>query len=219
MSGTRLVLASGSAYRARLLIEAGYEVTVDAPEIDERSFDRLFDELPPERFALELARRKLQAVSPRHPGSVVLAADQVGVLDVDGAPRQLTKQPTPAGAVAQLVTMSGTTHRLVNGVVVARTGPDGAVQRTVEGIDTQVVTMRGFTRAEAEEYVRRFEPFDSSGSYRLEDAERMAPGTALVSDVAGEDPSGVLGLPIPLLRRLFEELDEGSGARVTDSGV
>jgi septum formation protein len=206
MPATDLVLASGSTYRARMLAEAGFRVTIDRPDVDERSFDWWFDEVPPEEFALDLARRKLQAVAPRHADAVVVAADQVGVLDVDGRTRQLTKQPTHAGAVAQLVSMSGTTHRLINGVVVGRTGPDGALVAQVEGIDTQVVTMRAYTSEEAEEYVRRFEPFDSSGSYRLEDAERMAPGEAFVAHVTGEDRSGVLGMPLPLLRRLLAEL-------------
>src|SRR5690606_8867159 len=83
MPTIELVLASGSTYRARMLTEAGYRVTIDPPEVDERSFDRLFEELESEQFALELARRKLDAVAGRHPDAVVAAADQVGVLDVD----------------------------------------------------------------------------------------------------------------------------------------
>ena len=136
----------------------------------------------------------------------MVAADQVGVLDVEGRSRQLTKQPTHAGAVAQLMAMSGTTHRLLNGVVVARTDHAGSLIERVEGVDVQVVTMRDYRRDEAEDYVRRFEPFDSSGSYRLEAGEQMAPGEAFVDEVGGEDPSGVLGMPLPLLRRLLDAL-------------
>jgi septum formation protein len=206
MATRRLVLASGSRYRARVLREAGYEIEVDPPSVDERALDALFAE-DPHRLALELAQRKAADVAPRHPDATVLAGDQVGLLVTPEGPRQLTKQPDEERAVEQLVAMSGTTHRLVNGVVLLRTDASAAVQRSLGGLDVQEVTMRAFSREEAVAYVRRFEPFDSAGSYRLEDQDEMAPDQRFVVDVRGEDPSGVLGLPLPLLARLLEALD------------
>jgi septum formation protein len=205
---TPIVLASGSIYRKQLLDGAGIAVTTDRPDIDERALDDRFGSLGAEGVALELARRKAAAVAPRHPGALVIAGDQVGVLERPGqATVMLTKQPTAAGAVDQLLSLSGTTHRLVNGLVVL--GPDG---RAAEGLDVQVVTMRAFGRHEAEAYVRDFTPWDTSGSYRLEDQDAMAPGTGFVTEVRGEDRSGVLGLPIPLLRRLLAQLTPGAEA-------
>jgi predicted house-cleaning NTP pyrophosphatase (Maf/HAM1 superfamily) len=54
--------------------------------------------------------------------------------------------------------------------------------------------------------VRRFEPYESAGSYRLEDQDHLAPLEPFVTDVQGEHDSGVLGMPLPLLRRLLDEL-------------
>jgi septum formation protein len=198
-----IVLASGSRYRARLLADAGIPSEIDPPDVDERAFDPLLEELGPDGLAVELALRKAMAVAGRHPGRTIVAADQVGVLPLgDGRLDLLTKRPTVEGAVAQLVAMSGTTHRLVNGVVVI--APGGTAH---SGVDVQVVRMRPYSEAEARAYVERFEPFDTSGSYRLEDGEVMAaesgPGAALVASVTGEDASGVVGLPMPLLRRLL----------------
>lgn len=198
----RLVLASSSRYRAAMLAQAGWDATVDPPEVDERALDAHLTELGPDGLALELARRKAGAVAHRHPDAVVIAADQVGVVGAGGEVLMLTKQPTVPGAVEQLLGMSGTTHELVNGLVVL----DTTSGRMVEGVDRQRVTMRRFDRAEAQRYVERFEPFDSSGSYRLEDQEVMAPLEPFVVDVVGEDPSGVLGLPLPLLGRMLAEL-------------
>lgn len=203
-----IVLASGSRYRARMLAEAGIPVLVDPPMVDERAFDGLLEVLGPDGLALELAGRKADAVAPRHPGMVVVAADQVGVLDGDdGDPVMLTQQPTVEGAVAQLVRMSGTVHRLVTGVVVqARSGDRHT------GVDVQQVAMRAYSEAEALAYVEAYEPFDTAGSYRLEDGESLeregGVGAALVVAVEGEHPSGVLGLPLPLLRRLLVEAGE-----------
>jgi septum formation protein len=206
MATRRLVLASGSRYRAKVLRDAGYQVEIDPPSVDERALDALFAE-DPHRQALELAQLKAADVAPRHPDATVLAGDQVGVLSTPEGPRQLTKQPEEQGAVEQLLAMSGTTHQLVNGLVLVRTDSSGGVQRSMGGIDVQEVTMRAFGREEAVAYVRRFEPFDSAGSYRLEDQDEMDPEERFVVDVRGEDPSGVLGLPLPLLARLLDELE------------
>ncbi len=202
-----IVLASGSRYRARMLAEAGIPVLVDPPMVDERAFDGLLEEIGPDGLALELAGRKADAVAPRHPGKVIVAADQVGVLESDGEVVMLTQQPTVDGAVAQLMRMSGSVHRLVTGVVVQAASGDRHC-----GVDVQEVSMRPYSEAEARAYVEGFEPFDTAGSYRLEDGEALdragGPGSALVVDVVGEDPSGVLGLPLPLLRRLLVDAGE-----------
>ncbi len=197
--GGAVVLASGSVYRARLLAEAGIPAEVDPPDVDERALDDGFRALGAEGHALDLARRKARSVAPRHPGRTVVAGDQVGVVDLPDGPLMLAKRTTEDGAVEQLLHLSGTTHRLVNGLVVV--GPDGAEH---DGVDIQVVTMRRFDEAEARGYVRRFEPYDTSGSYRLEDQDDMASGAGFVVGVEGEDRSGVLGLPLPLLRRLLD---------------
>lgn len=200
-----LVLASSSRARAAVLDDAGIKVLLDSPDIDERALDALLDEEGPAGLAIELARRKAQAVAPRHPGTRVIAADQVGVLVRDGASQMLTKQPDEDGAVAQLMSMSGGTHELVNGVVVL----DVDSGRLAEGVDRQVVTMRHLSAGEVRDYVRRFAPYESAGSYRLEDQERMAPLEPFVTGVSGEHDSGVLGMPLPLLRRLLASLDRG----------
>jgi septum formation protein len=207
MHGRRVVLASGSRYRAQVLAEAGFDVVADPPEVDERAHDDLFA-VDPAALALLLAELKATDVAPRHPASVVLAGDQIGVLDRAGGPCQLTKQADEDAAVEQLMSMSGSSHSLVNGIVVLATGRTGRIVGSARGTDVQRVTMRSFTEPEARSYVRRFRPFDSAGSYRLEDQELMSGQDAFVVDVQGEDPSGVLGLPVPLVRRLLDELDE-----------
>lgn len=197
-----LVLASSSRYRAAMLSEEGLDAVVDPPDVDERALDGRLDDLGPSGLALELARRKAASVAPRHPGSLVVAGDQVGVIVAEGRPVMLVKRPDRAGAVEQLVAMSGSSHELHNGLVVL----DASTGRVAEGVDVQRVTMRRFTRDEAAQYVERFEPFDSSGSYRLEDQADMAPLEPFVVAVQGEHDSGVRGLPLPLLRRLLAEL-------------
>ena len=199
------MLASGSRYRAQLLADAGIPVEVMAPDVDERALDHRLDAVGPDGLAVELALLKAAAVASRCIGRIVVAADQVGVLaEPSGRWRMLTQKSEPAAAVEQLTALSGRRHHLLNGVVVLDAAGDAHI-----GIDVQVVQMRRYGRTAAESYVERFEPFDTSGSYRLEDGEALerdaGPGSALVEWVRGEDPSGVLGLPLPLLVRLFDD--------------
>jgi septum formation protein len=200
----RIVLASASPFRARLLREAGIQVVVDPADVDERALDELFWRRGPEVLAVELARRKAAVVAARHRGAWVIGADQVGVVGEGGAARLMLKCATADSAVEQLMELSGGEHRLVNGVVVM-VAPEGPA---VEGIDEQVVRMRSFPETAARRYVDRFRPFDSVGSYRLEDEAATPPGERLVERITGEHDSGVIGLPIPLLWRLFDRLAE-----------
>ncbi len=205
VAGPPIVLASGSRYRAQLLADAGIPVEVMAPEVDERALDHRLDAVGPDGLAVELALLKAAAVAPRCVGRIVVAADQVGVLaEPSGRWRMLTQKSEPAAAVEQLTALSGRRHHLLNGVVVLDAAGDAHI-----GIDVQVVQMRRYGRTAAESYVERFEPFDTSGSYRLEDGEALerdaGPGSALVEWVRGENPSGVLGLPLPLLGRLLDD--------------
>lgn len=194
-----------------MLRDAGIDVVVDPADVDERAADALLGEVGAAGLAVELARRKAVAVAARHPGRRVVAADQVGVVTHGGVATMLTKQEDEDGAVQQLLTMSGTTHELVNGVVVL----DVDSGRLVEGVDRQLVTMRPITEPEARAYVRRFEPYESAGSYRLEDQAQLAPLEPFVTDVQGEHDSGVLGMPLPLLRRLLDELARSAPASPT----
>lgn len=211
-TGVELVLASGSAHRERLLAEAGLAVVVDPPQVAERELDALLPRLGAEGLALELARRKAAAVAPRHPGAWVLAADQVGTVGEGSGERLLTKSSGAAEAVAQLMEMTGTVHRLVNGLVLLA-APDGPA---LEGVDVQWVAMNGYGEETARRYVERFEPHDSVGSYRIEDQAAMPRAERLVASVRGEGPSGVIGLPLGLVQRLLwrmESLVPGEAAR------
>lgn len=226
-----LVLASGSRFRAKVLAESAISVRIERPDVDERALDELVESTGPEEHSLMLAEAKARSVAERlfsesgleHgrrsdgiktsvAGDVarvlIIGADQLGVIGTGREATILHKQSTVAAAVDQLMSMSGTTHRLVNGLVVI----DANGGRIVRGTDVMTISMRAFTRSEATAYVERFEPFDSAGSYRIEDQEDLPPEERFITMVDGEDPRGVLGMPVPLLIRLLESI----GARITE---
>src|ERR1700761_5717878 len=98
-----LVLASASPRRLDLLRQVGFEpAAIDPADIDETP---AADEAP-RAYALRMARGKLAAVMPRHPGMLVLAADSV----VAVGRRILPKAESEADARHCLTLMSGRRH-------------------------------------------------------------------------------------------------------------
>lgn len=197
------ILGSGSRSRRAVLTEIGLTFQVARPQVNERDLDDQFIELGPVRYARMLAALKAESVAEQYPDSLVLGADQVGVIDGD-TPILLTQQPTVDSAVDQLMVMSGTTHRLINALFVVHQ----ASGITVSGEQSIAVTMRKFSRAEAREYVERFEPFESAGSYRIEDQERMDPLDPFLVSVVENDESGVRGLPLSVLATMISMFAE-----------
>jgi septum formation protein len=198
MSAPDLVLASTSRYRAALLARLGRPFECTSPGVDERSYDDLWEELGPAAYACLLARLKAAAVAQRCPGALVLAADQVAVIEDGARLVRLDKPGTNERNVEQLLRLAGRTHELVSGIVLldTRTG----VERV--HVDRQRLTMRAFDAAEAREYVDRWAPIDCAGGYRIEDA-----GVALFERIAGDDPTGIEGLPLMAVARLLREAD------------
>jgi septum formation protein len=187
---TMIVLASASAARRRMLEQAGLEFTVDPADIDEAtlregSADRA-------TVAAALADIKALAVSARHPGALVVGADQTLHCQAAG----FDKPASQAEARVQLLALRGRSHRLVSAVAVA---VDGRVEWRHTGIATLV--MRDFSEAFLDSYLAAVgdAALSSVGAYQLEGR-----GVQLFERVDG-DHFTVLGLPLlPLLAWLRE---------------
>ena len=190
-----LILASTSRYRASLFAELGLEFEVTAPDFDERTLDGEFATTDPGEFAVRLARGKAMSVAHGRSGCVIVAADQLAVIDRGRGPELLHQTPDADAAFEQLRSMSDTTHELVNGIVVLAV--DDGQASAVTAVDRHLVTMRRFSDDEARQYIDRFRPFDCVGSYRIED------DADLIESVSGGHRSGVIGLPLPTMRTLL----------------
>lgn len=189
-----VVLASGSAVRAKMLRDAGLEVVVAPSAVDEEEVKRSVkaEGGKPEDAAELLAEMKAQRVSARHPGLLVVGADQM----LECAGEWFDKPADQAGAKAHLSKLSGRSHRLVSAAVVCING-----SRTWHAVDTAELTMRPLSDAFVERYLDAVgdAATRSVGAYELEGL-----GGQLFSRVRG-DHWTVLGLPLlPLLAYLRE---------------
>ncbi|HLJ18716.1 MAG TPA: Maf family protein, partial [Stellaceae bacterium] len=109
--GDPLVLASGSATRARLLADCGLPILVDPAAVDEEEIRASFlaEGRDAAACATALAEAKATRVSARHAGALVLGADQI--LECGG--RWLEKPRDTDAARAQLRLLRGKRHTLV----------------------------------------------------------------------------------------------------------
>lgn len=189
-----IVLASASAARRAMLERAGVSFTIDVAAIDEQSVKDSFkaETGNPARAAEALAALKAIRVSARHPGALVVGADQM--LDCDGT--WYDKPADPAEARAQLMSLRGRNHRLTSAVLVVRDG-----QTLWHHTEAAHLTMRRFSDAFLDDYLTQAGEavLGSVGAYQLEGL-----GAQLMMQVTG-DHFTILGLPLlPLLDFLRE---------------
>ena len=142
----RLVLASRSPARRRLLRDAGFAPVVDASGVDE-SLDATTGTAA---AVCTLAERKASAVAGRHRGDLVLGCDSL--LDLDGTP--LGKPASPRAAAALWRRMSGRQGTLHTGHCLTGTRSG---QRTIAASST-LVRLGAPTEQEIADYVATGEP-------------------------------------------------------------
>lgn len=106
------------------------------------------------------------------------------------------KPHDPQVAQERLMAFRGQTGTLWTGHCVI----DLASGRSVEEVSHAQVLFGDYTAADMAAYVATGEPLEVAGSFTLEGM-----GSAFIESVQG-DPSSVMGLSLPLLRRLVEEL-------------
>ncbi|MCS0634577.1 Maf family nucleotide pyrophosphatase [Streptomyces sp. LP05-1] len=192
----RLVLASASPARLGLLRQAGL-----APEVLVSGVDEDAVTAPgPAELALALAEAKAATVAalPQVAGALVIGCDSV--LELDG--QALGKPADAEEATARWKAMRGRSGVLRTGHCVH----DTAAGRRVSATASTLVRFGEPTDAEIAAYVASGEPLHVAGAFTLDG--RSAP---FVDGIDG-DPGNVIGLSLPLLRRLLGELD----VRITD---
>ncbi|MEU6120257.1 nucleoside triphosphate pyrophosphatase [Streptomyces sp. NPDC047117] len=187
----RLVLASQSPARLGLLRQAGLAPDVVVSGVDE---DAITADTPGE-LARVLAEAKADAVARRAEADGALVVGCDSVLDLDG--RALGKPADAEDATARWKSMRGRSGVLRTGHCVIDTGNGRRVSATA----STTVRFGEPSDAEIAAYVASGEPLYVAGAFTLDG--RSAP---FIDGIDG-DPGNVIGLSLPLLRRLLADVD------------
>lgn len=205
----RFVLASASPARRALLQAAGVEPEVVVSGVDEDTVTG-----PPGELALVLAEHKAHAVADRLALDrrsadsdgvdpiLVLGCDSV--LERDGS--AFGKPVDAADAVARWREMRGQAGLLHTGHCLVALGGgtgSGTDHRSISALASATVRFGRPTDAEIVAYVATGEPLRVAGGFTL---DRL--GGWFVDGIDG-DPGTVLGLSLPLLRRMLADLGIG----------
>lgn len=177
----KLVLASASPSRKKILESAGITPVIAPAAVDEDAIIAEFGATP--AVVEKLARAKAEAVS--FPGDVVVGCDSMLLLD-----GQLQGKPhTVENTIARWKQQRGKSAELLTGHYII--APGGAYSGTAR----TVVNFGDPSDADIEAYARSGEPLKCAGAFTLE-----AMGGWFIDSIEG-DPSSVIGLSLPLLRR------------------
>ena len=172
------LLASNSPRRRELLLEAGFDFEVFAPQVTERiDVDFTLRELT----SLN-AVRKAMAAARAHSKKIVLAADTLVAID-----NQILGKPNDAGeAVAMLERLSGRVHDVCTSVFICHL----ARARSTSFSEMSRVRFRRLARDAIEHYLARVNPLDKAGAYAAQGF-----GSEIIEKIDGSY-TNVVGLPM-----------------------
>jgi len=187
----RIVLASQSTSRRRLLEDAGLKPTIIVSNVDEET--DFFNAMSPEDMVIALAVSKAHTVREMidYP-AIIIGCDST--FDVDGV--SFGKPGSPEIAIARAKKISGRTGLLHTGHCVIDT------EKGIEIADrvTTKVTFTDMTDEEIADYVASEEPLHVAGGFTLDGF-----GSPFIPIIEG-DYTNVVGISMPFLRKAMQQL-------------
>jgi septum formation protein len=183
----KLVLASASPRRRELLALLGVPFEVVTPEVEERT------EGDPLELVLANAELKARAgAALAAPDARVVGSDTDVALDG----RVLGKPADREAAAERLRALSGRSHRVHSGVFLVGEGAE------LRGAETTLVRFRELSDRDIDRYLDTGEWQGRAGGYAVQGF-----GSSLITGIEG-DLSNVIGLPLPLVSSLLEQLQQ-----------
>ena len=187
----QVILASSSTSRLRLLESAGITPKVLVSGVDEEASE--FDLLSPSELVIALAILKAHTVKESAPeNSLIIGCDST--FEFNG--KSLGKPGNRENAIARCKELSGNSGYLHTGhcLIDLKQGIELSERSTAK------VQFAQMTEAEIIDYVDSGEPLNVAGGFTLDGLS--AP---FITNIEG-DPSGIIGLSLPLLRKMIISL-------------
>ncbi len=184
----KVILASNSSIRKKILEEAGITFEVIASEVDEEELKKSFSSNNFKDYCLALAKAKALDVSNKQKNAYVIGSDQICCYEDEIFSKPLTKE----NCFKTLSKLSGNTHYQNCGISICRDGKE-----IWSHYAQAALTMKFLSDLEIKDYIDKDEPFMACGAYRFESL-----GKNLFSSTQGDETT-IQGLTLnPILKFL-----------------
>ena len=184
----KVILASNSSIRKKILEDAGITFEVIASEVDEEELKKSFSSKNFKDYCLALARAKALDVSNKKKNAYVIGSDQICCYEDEIFSKPLTKE----NCFKTLSKLSGNTHYQNCGISICKDGKE-----IWSHYAQAALTMKLLSDLEIKDYIDKDEPFMACGAYRFESL-----GKNLFSSTQG-DVTTIQGLTLnPILKFL-----------------
>ena len=189
----KIILASKSEVRKKILEKNKIKCIVEHPNIDEDSVKESLskEKATPTEVSKNLAELKSNKVSQRFANEIVLGADSI--IDLKG--EIISKPNNRVEALEILEKLNGETHQLVSSVCISRGGT-----MIWNHTDKASLTMKNMTTKELEIYLKKI-PDKALYAYNVYQIE--GEGRSLFSKIEGDEDT-IMGLPV---KKIKEYLD------------
>ena len=191
----RIILASNSKVRKKILDENNIECSVFPSNIDEELVKKSFikENLSPELISKNLAELKANKVSLKFNKEIVIGADSV--IDMNG--ELISKPKNRDEALKILKKLNGKTHNLISSVCISKNG-----SMIWHYTDKASLTMKNMTETELQKYLSKItdEALYAYNVYQIE-----GEGKSLFLKIKGDEDT-IMGLPIKKIKNYLEKL-------------
>ena len=191
----KLILASNSKVRKKILDENEIECKVFPANVDEESVKKslLKENASPEIISKNLAELKANKISLKFNNEIVLGADSV--IDID---KDLVSKPKDRKeALKILKKLNGKTHYLISSVCVSKNG-----SMIWNYTDKAALTMKNLNDKQLEEYLSKITD-ESLYAYNVYQIE--GEGRSLFIKIEG-DENTIMGLPIKKIKEYLNNI-------------
>ena len=190
----RIILASKSEVRKKILLENGISCSVEPSKVDEDVIKEslLKEGATPEIISKNLAELKANKISNKNPDELVLGADSV--IDLDG--QIISKPKSREEAFNILKKMSGKSHFLISSVCISKKG-----NMIWNYTDKAELIMKNLNDSDLKNYLSKISDkiLYAYNVYQIE-----GEGKKLFREIKG-DKNTIMGLPIAKIKSYLQE--------------
>ena len=191
----KIILASSSGVRKKILNQNGIDCEVEPPNVDEDQVKEslIKEKETPEMISKNLAELKANKISKKKHNDLVLGADSV--IDLNG---ELISKPTSRNeALDILKKLNGQKHKLISSVCISKNG-----FMIWNFTDSSNLTMKKLNSDEIKSYLSKIKDKElyAYGVYQIE-----ADGKSLFSKIEG-DENTIMGLPVKQIKEFLNTL-------------